>query len=267
MISQKKETQTQETTAEKRWDERAHSFYLSQKKRDESLPSEISKYFMTAYTGIESILDVGGGAGRYAIPFASWAKRVHMTDISQNMLNYALENAEQAGLSNVTFSKLDWDEAEQMSLEMKADLVFASMCPAVNSEAGIQKMMHFSDGYCAINRFIVFEDSLTEAVRRGLGIEKNSIKDPHNDRKMVKYTFNLLWDKGYTPEIKLFSEDVLVELSLEEAKDIYVTSREIEEGQFTACEAIIEAYSEDGICKIRKRHETALIIWRANKTK
>lgn len=50
-----------------------------------------------------SVLDFGSGAGRLTLPLARRAGRVVACDIAPTMLLHARENAEHAGLANVTF--------------------------------------------------------------------------------------------------------------------------------------------------------------------
>jgi len=52
---------------------------------------------------LTSVLDFGCGAGRLTIPLARRAVRVVGCDIAPSVLEHARKNAEEAGLSNVTF--------------------------------------------------------------------------------------------------------------------------------------------------------------------
>jgi tRNA/tmRNA/rRNA uracil-C5-methylase (TrmA/RlmC/RlmD family) len=49
----------------------------------------------------DTVLDVGCGPGRIAVPMARRAKSVTAMDSSSKMLGYCLKNAEEAGLTNV----------------------------------------------------------------------------------------------------------------------------------------------------------------------
>ncbi|MEA2490215.1 MAG: hypothetical protein QOH21_2007 [Acidobacteriota bacterium] len=54
-----------------------------------------------------SVLDFGCGAGRLTLPFARRAGRVVGCDIAPTVLAHARQNAERAGLRNVTFQAVD----------------------------------------------------------------------------------------------------------------------------------------------------------------
>ena len=60
----------------------------------------------------DTVLDVGCGPGRIAVPMARRAKSVTAMDSSSKMLGYCLKNAEEAGLTNVVGKYLDFHEAE-----------------------------------------------------------------------------------------------------------------------------------------------------------
>jgi len=59
-----------------------------------------------------TVLDVGGGAGRYALPLALRAKHVTVVDPSPSMLGALQEAAADAGIENVSAVEASWEEAE-----------------------------------------------------------------------------------------------------------------------------------------------------------
>ncbi len=254
---------------ESRWDTRAHDFNHNQLSKEQKLPKEIIDYILIRCPEITSVLDVGGGAGRYALLFAGNIEDVLMTDISNNMLGYAKENADKHGLDNIRFIKADWGhDNETDQIKGKFDLVFASMCPAVREKEGVNKMMRFSNKYCAINQFVLSDDSLTTFINSYLGhetedtdVKKEKRYDPHNDRSMVKDTFIYLWEKGYTPEIRIFSEKREVIMSLEEAKQKYANIPKYKEVNTDLLNKAIESYAADDICTIQNKNVTALLLW------
>ena len=85
---------------EKRWDQRAFQFNRNQLNEIQVIPESIVNYLGQNYADIKTVMDVGGGSGRYALLFGNQMAKVLMTDISSNMLAYAYENAESEGLKN-----------------------------------------------------------------------------------------------------------------------------------------------------------------------
>ena len=69
------------------------------------------------------VLDVGGGAGRYALPLATWARRVTVVEPSEDSVELLKERAAEAGLTNITAINEPWEDAEAPS----ADIVLCSM--------------------------------------------------------------------------------------------------------------------------------------------
>ena len=58
------------------------------------------------------VLDVGGGAGRYALPLATRAKRVTVIDPAAESLDLLRSRVAEFGLTNVTDIQERWEEAE-----------------------------------------------------------------------------------------------------------------------------------------------------------
>ena len=69
------------------------------------------------------VLDVGGGAGRYALPLATRARRVTVVEPSEDSVGLLKERAAEAGLTNITAVNESWEEAEAPA----ADIVLCSM--------------------------------------------------------------------------------------------------------------------------------------------
>ena len=69
------------------------------------------------------VLDVGGGAGRYALPLATRARHVTVVEPSEDSVELLKERAAEAGLTNITAVNESWEEAEAPS----ADIVLCSM--------------------------------------------------------------------------------------------------------------------------------------------
>lgn len=258
---------------EKRWDQRAFQFNRNQLSEVQVIPESIVNYLGQNYADIKTVMDVGGGSGRYALLFGNQAKNVLMTDISSNMLAYARENAALKGLNNIEFLKLDWGDCTQgVNVKKKYDLVFSSMCPATQSVEGINRMMQFSPKYCAINQYILSTDSLKAFIRKDMeayylkkGKKLEHQRDPHNNREFVQRLFDDLWSRGYSPEIKLFSEEKRIEMTIAQAREKYVDHIEMSSEEKRIQYDAIERYSQEGVCKIAKKTITSLIIWKLEK--
>lgn len=82
----------------------------------------LNALFAALGSGTE-VLDVGGGAGRYALPLATRAGRVTVVEQSEDSLELLNSRAEEAGITNIAAINEPWEEA-QASM---ADVVLCSL--------------------------------------------------------------------------------------------------------------------------------------------
>ena len=112
------------TSLEAFWDQAA-SRELGREERNprkrihtDLLMREILRTLQTVSQGMPgaslSILDAGGGPGRFSIPLARLGHQVTHLDISSEMLNLARQSAQAAGLDNITFIHGSIDNLSQL---------------------------------------------------------------------------------------------------------------------------------------------------------
>jgi len=137
------------------------------------------------------VLDLGCGAGRYALEFARRAGHVTGIDISPKMIAHAEANAADAGLTNAEFLALAWQNADLDASGWRSafDLVFASMSPAIDSEETLLAMHAASRGHCFASGFIQRTDSLLLHLAGRLLPDLVIPPLPGT----VFYAFNVLW--------------------------------------------------------------------------
>src|SRR5687768_14929346 len=81
---------------------------------------------------LDSVLDFGCGAGRLTLPLARRAAHVVACDIAPTMLSHARQNAERAGLHNITFRLCDEVTASVDAFDFVCSLlVFQYIAPSV----------------------------------------------------------------------------------------------------------------------------------------
>ena len=256
---------------EKMWDSRAKEYSQAQKESGWENPTRLTellhqKNLLTQHT----VLDVGGGAGRYAIPFSFHAKRVVVTDISTQMLLEAASNAKLINASGLEYAKVDWDTVDLSTLgwEHQFDLVFSSMCPAATTKKGLEKLCLASNGWVLINRIIRMQDSLTTHLMNNLA--KQHIQDPHNDREIFATLFKQVWELTYNPETFYFTESQNRTISLEQAYEWYAPRflQQAEESG-TSLESLFETYAHTskGQVKIEQAMTHALLLWKVKENK
>lgn len=251
--------------AERQWDERADRFNEHQKKTQSGLFLEVLRFLREKNVLTNArILDIAGGSGRYALPFAKDAREVVLTDISGRMLEHAANNAAEEGLSNLRFEKADWEELDLDELRRQGefDLVFASMCPPLRTDEGLRKMIRATRTHGFIHQIFVDTDSVASFIEEQLGIRRDF--DPHNDRPSVERFFRLLWENGRNPSIQYAEESSDVELTEEEALKNYQGYAERAEKANTDLPSLLRKYREnreDGKLLREIRRKSALIFW------
>ncbi|TGE38135.1 class I SAM-dependent methyltransferase [Desulfosporosinus fructosivorans] len=93
------------------WDFRAKEFNLS---KSQKIVSNVVDFFMEKgmlCPGYD-VIDIGCGAGKYALEFSIIAKSVTAMDFSPKMLDYARENAARQEVTNVEFLEMPWEEVD-----------------------------------------------------------------------------------------------------------------------------------------------------------
>ena len=95
-----------------------------------------------------TVLDIGGGAGRFALPLATRASAVTVVEPSAEAVGLLRERAAEAGLSNITVIDQQWEEADVSS----ADLVICSLVlhHVPEGAAFITKMLEHATNRVAI---------------------------------------------------------------------------------------------------------------------
>lgn len=251
--------------AEKMWDEKAAHFNNPKEKSHDGFTDRILEVLeQREILQGSSVLDIGGGGGRYAIPFAKRAKEVTMTDISGNMIAFAREMAEKEKLNNLSFLKMDWKESspEDFGLTGKFDFVFASMCPAVMSYGGLSAMIRSSKKNAMIAQFIIDTDSFSEFVKSHCKLAPGF--HPHNDREGFIAITNLLFLEGLHPSI-VYLDDAHT-YALEEAKLVETHAPLLERLVQESCEVrdfknLVERYRQQYGESIKKYRKLALLSW------
>lgn len=127
------------------WDQRASGFREGVQARTgetEEVLGIIEPY-LTAET---TVLDVGAGVGRYAVPLAQRVKSVIAVEPSGGMRRYLDEDAKAAGLTNIAVVPATWDQA---SVE-PSDVVLCSHVVyfVANIKGFLEKVRDACQGHC-----------------------------------------------------------------------------------------------------------------------
>ncbi len=247
---------------EKFWDSRAGEFNKKEKTENDLVEYLFSRNIIDKNS---DVLDIGCGPGKYAIEFAKKCKNVVGLDVSDKMLKHARENTKIHQMQNIEFKKCFWDEVnlKKNELEKNFDLVFASMCPGINNEATLNKMMQASKKYCFMSGFAERKNPLWDKVNEEIGMSINKFFD-----KKIYYGFNILYLKGYFPEIKYVDAQWSNLYSLDHMVNQYIARFEmnnpLEEEKKEKIYDYLKNISENGYVREETKSKIAWIIWKVN---
>lgn len=89
------------------WAPLASSFHSDPRRSDDPVLARLARDIRPDWT----VLDVGGGAGRYALPLALRCRHVTVVDPSESMVKVLREAASEAGIHNLSIVQDVWEEA------------------------------------------------------------------------------------------------------------------------------------------------------------
>lgn len=148
------------------------------------------------------VLDVGGGAGRFALPLATRAKRVTVIDPSEESLDLLETRVAEFGFPNVTSVQERWEETEVPS----ADVTLCSWAihHVVEAAPFIKKLEE-----CARDRVVILEMMETPGSQMAPFFEC-----VHGTRLTalpgVQQLLNLLWAMDIFPDVTMLSPEIPV---------------------------------------------------------
>ncbi len=139
------------------------------------------------------LLDVGGGAGRVALPLALRCREVTVVDASPGMGVEFVTAASEAGLTNARFVHANWLEAEGL----QGDVVLTS------------NVTYF------VREIVPFIEKLASAARRRVLITVWSVANPNQNAALFRLVYGeepvgvpgyrellpVLWDLGLLPDV------------------------------------------------------------------
>ena len=147
----------------------------------------------------KEVLDVGGGAGRFALPLATRAERVTVVDPSVDSIDLLEERAADAGITNVTAINEQWEDANVPA----ADLVLCSLVLHHVSEPApfVTRLQQH-----ARNRVAVLEMVQTPGVVFNPFFERVHGK-PLPPLPGLAQLMDLLWAMGIYPDVEMITPE------------------------------------------------------------
>lgn len=127
------------------WDQRAAGFREGVQGRTGET-GEVLTLIAPYLTPGSTVLDVGAGVGRYAIPLAQRTKRVIAVEPSGGMRRFLEEDAKAAGVTNIAVVPATWDQAsvEPCDVVLCSHIVYF----ITNIKAFLEKVRDTCRGHC-----------------------------------------------------------------------------------------------------------------------
>lgn len=245
-------------TVEEFWDQKARTFYHNQVNGSTYYSDAVPRLLEQKgiLTPSSSVLDIGAGSGRYAIPLAKKVQSVHALDLSSEMLQFMQCEIEKNNLDNVYTIKSAWPTTENIG---EFDVVFSAMCPATRSVEALQAMSNVAKKHGVICQFTASTDSVVEALKQHQIID-GDITDPHNDRDVLQSYFNILWELGYQPEISYLNDTFEINITFDEAFNTY--KRRYEYVDSEQLKNVLQTIQQENRnIKVIKNTTLAVMIW------
>lgn len=207
------------------------------------------------------VLDVGGGAGRFALPLATRAKQVTVIDPSAESLDLLRTRVAEFGFTNVTAIHERWEEVEVPS----ADVTLCSWALHHVLEAAlfVRKLEE-----CAKDRVVILEMMETPSAQYAPFYERvhGKIFTPLPG---VPELLNLLWSMDIFPDVTMLSPEIPVlgtdrSSTLEELRRRLFVSEgsDADERLRAAADELLEESSEGLTVKGVNMRRQAIITWR-----
>ena len=206
------------------------------------------------------VLDVGGGAGRLALPLATRARRVTVVDPSEDSMELLKSRIAEAGLTNITVMNEGWEDADVPS----ADIVLCSLVLHHQLEAVsfVEKMQkHTRD------RVVVLEMMQTPGAvdrpfhERVFGAARTPLPG-------LPKLLALLWEMEIFPDVSMFSPMTpLLETDRDSVLEYMRRRLSVEEGTEederlqAAMEDLLEDIPEGITVRGVAPHRQAMITW------
>lgn len=143
----------------------------------------------------DTLLDVGAGAGRFAVPLAHQVRQVTALDHARPMLALLEQQARAQRLTNITVQEAPWETATTAP----HDVVLAawSLYRLPDLLAGMKKLI------AATRRTLIIVAGAGHSVRHDPLLSRYWPHVDQNDTPMHIYYYGVLWQAGVHPDLQI----------------------------------------------------------------
>ena len=208
-----------------------------------------------------TVLDVGAGGGRLALPLALRCRHVTAVEPSPSMVEQLLEGADEAGISNLSVVQANWEDAEVES----ADLVICShvVYGVVDIDQFVLKLDAHARGEVAVFAFMDSPPSRFAAFWRAV------YREERLNMPALPELMQVLWQLGIHPDVEMLPLDARFAFESREdavrqvASFLWVVPGSEEEGRLVGAASELLKEDADGFrIKGAKFRPNGLITWK-----
>lgn len=149
-------------------------------------------------TSSTTVLDVGGGAGRFALPLALHCRHVTVVDPSESMVEGLKAGAQKAGIDNLSIIQGLWED-------VKADPADVVLCAhVVYGTAEIQGFIRKLESHA--NERVLILAFMESPLSQVSPLWKPVHGEERLDLPALPELLNALWEMGIYPDLEMFEE-------------------------------------------------------------
>lgn len=185
------------------WDDFAAEYYQIQKESQVPIVADIERFLRKqGLLPINTVVDLGGGSGRYLPTLAQNSQQYTIVDISKQMLRYAqVENQGLLEPRQVIYQQQTVADFIQQTPDQSYDLVWMALNPAIAADETLLAITQKSRQWCGFLRLTQNTDDLFAPLEAHFGIaEENSNIEP----MIIPAVAKLLTSAGYQVQRQTF---------------------------------------------------------------
>ena len=175
------------------WQPYARFFRLDPRRQDDP----VLDVLLSMIEPESSALDVGGGAGRMALPMALKCMHVNVVEPSDSMIEQLRESAMESGIENVSVTQASWEDAKVEA----ADVVLCAH--VVYGVADIEPFVRKLEAHA--NSLVVLLAFIESPMNRISRFWKPVHGEERIDMPALPELVNALWEMGIYPNVQMLA--------------------------------------------------------------
>ena len=173
------------------WQPYARFFRQDPRRADDA----VLNVLLSIADGMKTALDVGGGAGRMALPLALRCEHVHVVEPSDSMITHLRESATEARIANVSVTQATWESAQ-------VDAADLALCAhVVYGVAALEPFVRKLEAHA--NELVVLLAFVESPMNRISRFWQPVHGEERIDMPALPELVNALWEMGIFPDVRM----------------------------------------------------------------